>query len=205
MKTDRGRCGRHRFAHCACTWTTAPTLRPARAASTAASTSVMIDGSHLSFEENIALTKKVVEYAHDRGVTVEAELGRLAGVEDDVNVSAEDASYTQPDEVEEFVDPHRRVTPWPLPSAPATALTSSSPARSRKLRFDILEEVGRAPARLPDRSARRFLRSAGICRRSSTSTAARCPTPSAFPRTCSARRLPWPFAKSTSTPTCVWP
>ncbi|MDD6144186.1 MAG: class II fructose-bisphosphate aldolase, partial [bacterium] len=66
-------------------------------------TSVMIDGSHHSFEENIALTKKVVEYAHDRGVTVEAELGRLAGVEDEVKVSAEDSSYTRPEEVEEFV------------------------------------------------------------------------------------------------------
>ena len=65
--------------------------------------SVMIDGSHLPFEENIAQTKRVVEYAHDHGVVVEAELGRLAGVEDDVKVSAEDSSYTQPDEVEEFV------------------------------------------------------------------------------------------------------
>ena len=59
-------------------------------------TSVMIDGSHHSFEENVAVTKKVVDYAHDRGVTVEAELGRLAGVEDDVSVSAEDSSYTRP-------------------------------------------------------------------------------------------------------------
>ena len=65
-------------------------------------TSVMIDGSHLSFEENIAETKKVVEYAHDHGVVVEGELGRLAGVEDDVKVSAADSSYTRPDEVEEF-------------------------------------------------------------------------------------------------------
>ena len=66
-------------------------------------TSVMIDGSHLSFEENIKLTKRVVEYAHDNGVVVEGELGRLAGVEDDVKVSDEDAFYTRPDEVEEFV------------------------------------------------------------------------------------------------------
>ncbi|MBE5759203.1 MAG: class II fructose-1,6-bisphosphate aldolase [Clostridiales bacterium] len=66
-------------------------------------TSVMIDGSHLPFEENIALTKKVVEYAHDRGVVVEGELGRLAGVEDEIKVSAEDSSYTRPEEVEEFV------------------------------------------------------------------------------------------------------
>lgn len=65
--------------------------------------SVMIDGSHLPFEENIALTKRVVEYAHAKGVTVEAELGRLAGVEDDINVSAEDASYTDPEQALDFV------------------------------------------------------------------------------------------------------
>ncbi len=65
--------------------------------------SVMIDGSKLPFEENIALTKRVVEYAHDKGVVVEAELGKLAGVEDAVNVSAKDATYTDPDEAAEFV------------------------------------------------------------------------------------------------------
>ena len=66
-------------------------------------TSVMIDASSKSFEENIAITRKVVEYAHDHGVVVEAELGSLAGIEDEVNVSAEAASYTRPEEVEEFV------------------------------------------------------------------------------------------------------
>lgn len=66
-------------------------------------TSVMIDGSHLPYEENIALTKKVVDYAHSKGVTVEAELGRLAGVEDAVNVSAEDATYTDPEQALDFV------------------------------------------------------------------------------------------------------
>jgi len=66
-------------------------------------TSVMIDASSKSFEENIAITKKVVEYAHDHGVVVEAELGSLAGIEDEVNVSSECASYTRPEEVEEFV------------------------------------------------------------------------------------------------------
>ncbi len=66
-------------------------------------TSVMIDASSKSFEENIAITKKVVEYAHDHGVVVEAELGSLAGIEDEVNVTAEAASYTRPEEVEEFV------------------------------------------------------------------------------------------------------
>ena len=66
-------------------------------------TSVMIDGSALPFEENVALAKKVVDYAHERGVVVEAELGKLAGVEDEVNVSAEDATYTNPEQAVEFV------------------------------------------------------------------------------------------------------
>lgn len=66
--------------------------------------SVMIDGSKYSFEENIALTKKVVEYAHARGVVVEAELGRLAGVEDAIKVSSRDATYTDPDQAVEFVE-----------------------------------------------------------------------------------------------------
>ena len=118
-------------------------------------TSVMIDGSHLPFEENIALTRKVVEYAHDRNVTVEAELGRLAGVEDDVKVSAEDSSYTRPEEVEEFA------TRTGCDSL-AIAIGTSHGAYKFKpeqctrnadgilvpppLRFDILEEVSR---RLP--------------------------------------------------------
>ncbi len=67
-------------------------------------TSVMIDGSKYSFEENIALTKQVVEYAHDRGVVVEAELGKLAGIEDDVNVDARSATFTDPAEAQEFVE-----------------------------------------------------------------------------------------------------
>ena len=66
--------------------------------------SVMIDGSKYSLEENIALTKKVVEYAHDHGIPVEAELGKLAGVEDDVNVAEKDAVYTDPQEAKEFVE-----------------------------------------------------------------------------------------------------
>ena len=117
--------------------------------------SVMIDGSHLSFEENIALTKKVVEYAHDRGVTVEGELGRLAGVEDDVKVSAEDSSYTRPEEVEEFAT---RTGCDSLAIAIGTShgaykFTAAQCTRNEKgilvpppLRFDILEEVSK---RLP--------------------------------------------------------
>ncbi len=105
--------------------------------------SVMIDGSHFTFEENIAVTKKVVEYAHDHGVVVEAELGRLAGVEDEVKVSAEDSSYTQPDEVEEFVT---RTGCDSLAIAIGTSHGAYKFKGEPKLRFDILEEVGR---RLP--------------------------------------------------------
>ena len=106
-------------------------------------TSVMVDGSHLSFEENIALTRRVVEYAHDRNITVEAELGRLAGVEDDIKVSHEDSSYTRPEDVEEFV------TKTGCDSLAIAIGTSHGAFKFKgepKLRFDILEEVGR---RLP--------------------------------------------------------
>ncbi len=106
-------------------------------------TSVMIDGSHHPFEENIAVTKKVVEYAHDHGVVVEAELGRLAGVEDEVKVSAEDSSYTRPDEVEEFVS---RTGVDSLAIAIGTSHGAFKFKGEPKLRFDILEEVSK---RLP--------------------------------------------------------
>ena len=118
-------------------------------------TSVMIDGSHHSFEDNIALTAKVVEYAHAHGVVVEGELGRLAGVEDEVKVSAEDSSYTRPEEVEEFVS---RTGVDSLAIAIGTShgaykFTAAQCTRNADgvlvpppLRFDILEEVGR---RLP--------------------------------------------------------
>ena len=118
-------------------------------------TSVMIDASSKPFEENIAITKKVVEYAHDHGVVVEAELGTLAGVEDDVKVSAEDSSYTRPEEVEEFV------TKTGCDSLAiaigishgAYKFTPAQCTRNEKgilvpppLRFDVLEEVSK---RLP--------------------------------------------------------
>ncbi len=101
-------------------------------------TSVMIDGSKHSFEENIRLTKQVVDYAHDRGVVVEGELGRLAGIEDDVNVSAEDATYTRPEEVEEFVE---RTGVDSLAIAIGTSHGAFKFAGEPKLRFDILEEI----------------------------------------------------------------
>ena len=109
-------------------------------------TSVMIDGSKLPFEENIALTKQVVEYAHDHGVVVEGELGKLAGIEDDVNVSAEDASYTRPEEVEEFVT-RTGVDSLAIAIGTSHGAYKFKPGQKPQLKFDILEEVGK---RLPN-------------------------------------------------------
>jgi len=103
-------------------------------------TSVMIDASSKPFEENIALTKKVVEYAHAHGVVVEAELGTLAGVEDEVNVSAEDSSYTRAEDVQEFVE---RTGCDSLAIAIGTShgAYKFKPGTNPQLRFDILEDV----------------------------------------------------------------
>ena len=103
-------------------------------------TSVMIDGSSLPYEENIALTKKVVEYAHAHGVTVEGELGTLAGVEDDVNVSAEDASYTKPEQVEDFVT-RTGVDSLAIAIGTSHGAYKFKPGQKPQLRFDILEEI----------------------------------------------------------------
>ena len=101
-------------------------------------TSVMIDASHHSFAENIKITSEVVKYAHDRGVVVEAELGRLAGIEDDVNVSAENASYTDPGQVEEFVS---KTGVDSLAIAIGTSHGAFKFKGEPHLRFDILEKV----------------------------------------------------------------
>ncbi|AUS97796.1 fructose-1,6-bisphosphate aldolase, class II [Clostridium thermosuccinogenes] len=101
-------------------------------------TSVMIDGSHLPFEENIKLTKQVVDYAHEKGVVVEGELGRLAGIEDAVNVSEKDAAFTDPDQVEEFV---AKTGVDSLAIAIGTSHGAYKFKGEAKLRFDILEEV----------------------------------------------------------------
>ncbi|GAE88246.1 class II fructose-1,6-bisphosphate aldolase [Acetivibrio straminisolvens] len=101
-------------------------------------TSVMIDGSHLPFEENIKLTKQVVDYAHSKGVVVEGELGRLAGIEDDVNVSEADAAYTDPNQVEEFV---AKTGVDSLAIAIGTSHGAYKFKGEAKLRFDILEEI----------------------------------------------------------------
>lgn len=108
-------------------------------------TSVMIDGSSLSFDDNIALSKKVVEYAHAHGVVVEAELGTLAGIEDDVVVEAGNASYTRPEEVEEFV---ARTGCDSLAIAIGTShgAYKFKPGTEPQLRFDVLDEVSK---RLP--------------------------------------------------------
>lgn len=102
-------------------------------------TSVMIDGSSLSFEENIKVTRQVVEYAHDHGVVVEGELGTLSGVEDDVKVSEGDAMYTDPNQVEEFV---KSTGVDSLAIAIGTSHGAYKFKGTPKLRFDILEEVG---------------------------------------------------------------
>ena len=101
-------------------------------------TSVMIDGSKYDFEENVALTKKVVDYAHSHGVVVEAELGKLAGIEDDVNVAESDAMYTDPEQAKEFVE---RTGCDSLAIAIGTSHGAYKFKGEAKLRFDILAKV----------------------------------------------------------------
>ncbi|NMP37267.1 MAG: class II fructose-1,6-bisphosphate aldolase [Clostridiales bacterium] len=103
-------------------------------------TSVMIDGSKYSYEENVELTKKVVDYAHAHGVVVEGELGKLAGIEDDVNVSAEDASYTNPDQVLDFVT-RTGVDSLAIAIGTSHGAYKFKPGQKPQLRFDILKEV----------------------------------------------------------------
>jgi fructose-bisphosphate aldolase class II len=107
--------------------------------------SVMIDGSHLAFDDNVTLTKQVVDYAHDKGVVVEGELGRLAGVEDEVNVSDGDSAYTDPNQVEEFVK-RTGVDSLAIAIGTSHGAYKFKPGTKPQLRFDILEEVSK---RLP--------------------------------------------------------
>ena len=100
--------------------------------------SVMIDGSKYSFEENVALTKQVVDYAHGKGVVVEAELGKLAGIEDEVNVSASDAMFTDPEQAREFVE---KTGCDSLAIAIGTSHGAYKFKGEAKLRFDILKQV----------------------------------------------------------------
>ena len=108
-------------------------------------TSVMIDASSKPFAENIEITKKVVEYAHDHGVVVEAELGTLAGIEDEVKVAAHEASYTRPEEVEEFVS-KTGCDSLAIAIGTSHGAYKFKPGTKPQLRFDVLEEVSR---RLP--------------------------------------------------------
>ncbi|HWS42017.1 MAG TPA: class II fructose-1,6-bisphosphate aldolase [Pseudoflavonifractor sp.] len=108
-------------------------------------TSVMIDASSKPFSENIEITRKVVEYAHDHGVVVEAELGALAGVEDEVQVSAEESHYTRPEEVEEFVS-KTGCDSLAIAIGTSHGAYKFKPGTNPQLRFDILEEVSK---RLP--------------------------------------------------------
>ena len=103
-------------------------------------TSVMIDASSKPFEENIAITRQVVEYAHAHGVVVEAELGTLAGIEDEVKVSAEDSSYTNPDDVEEFVK-RTGVDSLAIAIGTSHGAYKFKPGTKPQLRFDILDEI----------------------------------------------------------------
>lgn len=103
-------------------------------------TSVMIDGSSLKYEENIELAKRVVDYAHPRNVTVEAELGRLAGIEDEVNVSKESASYTDPAQVEDFVK-RTGVDSLAIAIGTSHGAYKFKPGQNPQLRFDILQEI----------------------------------------------------------------
>ena len=108
-------------------------------------TSVMIDGSSLSYEENVEVTKKVVSYAHERNVTVEAELGRLAGIEDNVKVAEDDAFFTDPSEAEDFVS-KTNVDSLAIAIGTSHGAYKFKPSQKPQLRFDILEEVAK---RLP--------------------------------------------------------
>ena len=103
-------------------------------------TSVMIDGSHLPYEENVAETAKVVEYAHARGITVEGELGQLAGVEDEVSVEADKAHYTDPGQVQDFVN-RTGVDSLAIAIGTSHGAFKFKPDQKPQLRFDILQEV----------------------------------------------------------------
>lgn len=105
-------------------------------------TSVMIDGSHLPYEENVALAKKVADYAHQFNVTVEAELGQLAGIEDDVNVSEDDAHFTDPNQVYDFVT-RTGVDSLAIAIGTSHGAYKFKPGQKPQLRFDILKEVGK--------------------------------------------------------------
>ena len=181
-------------------------------------TSVMIDASSKPYEENIALTRKVVEYAHDHGVVVEAELGTLAGVEDEVSVDADKAMYTHPEEVVDFAT---RTGCDSLAIAIGTShgAYKFKPGTKPQLRFDVLEECAKqlpgfpivlhGSSSVPQEFVAEINKYGGNMpgRNSlprSTSTAETCPALSAFRKSSSVRPPAALSARSTSTPTSVW-
>lgn len=111
-------------------------------------TSVMIDGSSLPFDKNIEVAKRVADYAHEKGVVVEAELGQLAGIEDDVNVDAASASYTDPAQVQEFVE-KTGVDSLAIAIGTSHGAFKFKPGQKPQLRFDILEEVANRLPQFP--------------------------------------------------------
>ena len=169
----------------------------------------MIDGSHHSFEDNIAVTKKVVEYAHAHGVVVEGELGVLAGVEDDV--VAEQSSYTRPEEVEEFVG-RTGVDSLAISIGTSHGAYKFTPKQCTRneqgilvpppLRFDILEEVGK---RLPGFPI--VLHGASSVPQEYVqeinSIGGKLPDAIGIPKNSSERQLPWLYVRSISTPISV--
>mgnify|MGYP000025402134 CR=1 FL=1 len=174
-------------------------------------TSVMFDGSHYDFKENIKRTKEVVAYAHEHNVVVEAELGKLAGIEDDVKVAAHEAAYTQPEEVEEFV---RETGVDSLAIAIGTSMVRSSSNRnSARATLTASSYRLNCVSISSLRSRRRFLSSRSSCTvlpplsrstsRSSTTTVASSTMLSASRKISSARLQNPQSARSTSTPICV--
>lgn len=164
-------------------------------------TSVMIDGSKHPFEENIALTKRVVEYAHDKGVVVEAELGKLAGVEDAVKVNTRDATYTDPDQAVEFVE---RTGVDSLAIAIGTSHGAYKFKGKPELDFARLEKSRTCCRDSPwscTAPPRLFL----PLWKNATSMAARLTAPRGYRKTCCGRPASSVSARSTSTQTCALP
>lgn len=162
-------------------------------------TSVMFDGSAKPYEENVEEARRVVEYAHKYNVTVEAELGKLAGVEDDVKVEDDKAQFTDPDEVQDFVT-RTGVDSLAIAIGTSHGAYKFKPGRSRSCALISLRKFPTAC-----RASRSFctappLSSRSLCRWS-TSTAARCPTQSASRKRCCVKRQPRQSARSMWTPT----
>ena len=161
-------------------------------------TSVMFDGSHLEYEENVAQTKKIVEYAHERGIVVEAELGKLAGVEDEVNVDAAHATYTDPDQAVDFV---KRTGVDSLAIAIGTSHGAYKFKGEAKLDFDRLATITESWRRQASITTPSFCTVHPLLTRDvlrcATNTAEILQAQKGFLRKCCARHLPWLSAKST--------